>query len=189
MTCLVVLVIERAVRKHDPNWSIIGNRSALSRGNRWVLPCVPLESGSSERGQAELPLSILFSCDEDRVCRTERGRLRQAHRPTKVIIGSPCACSRSTCEPLDERKARRLRSPGYRPRNASAFFSILFGGQGFATGACRWSPCGHGLSLSQQSMPCGFSLQRRLRGDGLCSQPTKIAARKTSSNQGAFATR
>ena len=81
VTCLVVLVIERAVRKHDPNWSIIGNRSALSRGNRWVLPCVPLESGSSERGQAELPLSILFSCDEDRVCRTERGRVTSSTSP------------------------------------------------------------------------------------------------------------
>jgi len=54
--------------------------------------------------------------------------LRQAHRPTKVIIGSPCARSRSAFEPLDERKARRLRRPGYRSENASAFFLILFCG-------------------------------------------------------------
>ena len=84
--------------------------------------------------------------------------LRQAHRPTKVIIGSPCACSRSACEPLNERKARRLRSPGYRSETQAPFSQFYFWGQGFATGACRWSPCGHGLSLSQQSMPCVFSL-------------------------------
>ena len=34
-----------------------------------------------ERGQAELPLSILFSTDEDRVCRTERGRFTSSTSP------------------------------------------------------------------------------------------------------------
>jgi hypothetical protein len=53
--------------------------------------------------------------------------LRQAHRPTKVIIGSPCACSRSACEPLDERKARRLRSPGYRSETQAPFLNFIFG--------------------------------------------------------------
>lgn len=79
------------------------------------------------------------------------------NRPTKVIIGSPCARPRSACEPLDGRKARRLRSPGYRSERKRLFLNFIWG-QGFATGACRWSPCGHGLSLSQQSMPCVFSL-------------------------------
>ena len=56
--------------------------------------------------------------------------LRQAHRPTKVIIGSPCACSRSACEPLNERKARRLRSPGYPAQKTQAPFSqSYFGGK------------------------------------------------------------
>jgi len=101
----------------------------LSRGNRWVLPCVPLESGSSERGQAELPLSILFSSDEDVFAELSGDGLRQAHRPTKVIIGSPCARSRSAYEPPDERKARRLRSPGYRPETQAPVFQSYFGGK------------------------------------------------------------
>jgi hypothetical protein len=50
------------------------------------------------------------------------------NRPTKVIIGSPCARPRSACEPLDGRKARRLRSPGYRSER-KRLFRILFGGK------------------------------------------------------------
>ena len=40
VTCPFVLVVERAVRRHGPNWSIIGNRSAQSRGKSG-LSCAP----------------------------------------------------------------------------------------------------------------------------------------------------
>jgi hypothetical protein len=79
------------------------------------------------------------------------------NRPTKVIIGSPCARPRSAFEPLDGVRRGACEAQAI-AQNASAFFAIFIWGQGFATGACRWSPCGHGLSLSQQSMPCVFSL-------------------------------
>ena len=49
------------------------------------------------------------------------------NRPTKVIIGSPCACPRSACEPLDGRKARRLRSPGYRSETQAPFSQFYLG--------------------------------------------------------------
>ncbi len=74
--------------------------------------------------------------------------LRQAHRPTKVIIGSPCACSRSACEPLNERKARRLRSPGYRSETQAPFSQFYFVGK---DSYVMVSPLGHGLNLSS---PC-----------------------------------
>ena len=74
--------------------------------------------------------------------------LRQAHRPTKVIIGSPCACSRSACEPLNERKARRLRSPGYRSETQAPFSQIYFVGEGLIG---EGESLGHGLNLSS---PC-----------------------------------
>ena len=113
--------------RHDPNWSIIGNRSALSRGNRWVLPCVPLERGSSERGQAELPLSILFSSDGDRVCRTERGRLRQAHRPTRSSSEVLALVRALRVSRWTNVKARRLRGPGYRSETQAPFSQFYLG--------------------------------------------------------------
>jgi hypothetical protein len=73
--------------------------------------------------------------------------LRQAHRPTKVIIGSPCACSRSACEPLNERKARRLRSPGYRSETQAPFLNFICG-EGLVHDG---ESLGHGLNLSS---PC-----------------------------------
>lgn len=123
-----------------------------------------------ERGQAELPLSILFSSDEDRVCRTERGRFTSSTSPTKVIIGSPCACSRSACEPLNERKARRLRSPGYRSETQAPFSQFYFVGK---DSNVMVSPVGHGLNLSSP-MPTSFPYGRCMNGS--CSQRTKTTA-------------
>ena len=111
----------------------------MSRGNRWVLPCVPLESGSSERGQAEPPLSILFSSDEDRACRTGTGRFTSSTSPDEghhrkslrlfaLRVSRWINVRRGACDAQ------------LSLRNVNAFFSIYL--EGLATGACRWSPCG-----------------------------------------------
>src|SRR5215213_3237721 len=96
--------------------------------------------------------------------------LRQAHRPTKVIIGSPCARSRSACEPLDERKARRLRSPGYRSETQAPFSQFYFGGK---DSYVMVSPLGHGLNLSS---PCPRLSITGGVWNGSCSQRTKTTA-------------
>jgi hypothetical protein len=96
--------------------------------------------------------------------------LRQAHRPTKVIIGSPCACSRSACEPLNERKARRLRSPGYRSETQAPFSQFYFVGK---DSNVMVSPFGAWIE-SQQSMPTSFPYGRCMNGS--CSQRTKTTA-------------
>lgn len=64
--------------------------------------------------------------------------LSQAHRPTKVIIGSPYVLSRSLCVGAAGMNVRRgrLRSPGF-AQNASAFFPILFRGKDSRLGGCR----------------------------------------------------
>lgn len=86
---------------------------------------------------------------------------------------SVCGAARS------KRKAKVLAKPRF-AHNASAFLPILFRGKDSRLVGVASSPCGHG-SLSQQSMPAR-SLTTGGQSDGLCSEPTTIAASKTSSH-------
>jgi len=92
-------------------------------------------------------------------------------------------------EPLDERKARALAKPRLCSENASAFFHFLFWGQGLATSRVPLESLWAWIVIISAVHALRLSLQREGQRNGLRSQPTTIDARKTSSNQRAFATR
>ena len=97
----------------------------------------------------------LFSSDEN-VLVELMGTVTSSTSPDKRLSSEVLAVIGALrVEPLDERKARRLRSPGFAQKR-KRLLPLYSWGQGLAIGGYRWSPCGHGLSLSQQSMPRVF---------------------------------
>ena len=78
-------------------------------------------------------------------------------------------------------RRRRLRSPGF-TQNASAFNQFYFGGKDSRLGVrVAWVLVG--MDCHYLNSPCPASLLTTGgQSDGLCSQPTTLAARKSSSN-------
>jgi hypothetical protein len=133
------------------NWSIIGNRSACPEAIGGCCRAFLLRAVVRRGGKLSYRFQFFSPPMETVFAELSGDGLRQAHRPTKVIIGSPCACSRSACEPLDERKARRLRSPGYRSETQAPFSQFYFG-----EGLIREGESFGAWIESQQSMPHVF---------------------------------
>jgi len=67
-------------------------------------------------------------------------------------------------------------------QNASAFFSILFGGKDSRLARVARVLVGMDCHYLNNPCPASFPYNGEAQRNGLCSQPSKIAARKTSSN-------
>lgn len=167
-----------------------GSERTLRRQQGGCCLCVPIESGSYgvTNQTAALILNGFFPPPMKTVFAELRGDGYGNHIARRSHHRKSLRVRALRVEPLDERKARRLRKPRLRSETQAPFSQFYFGAR-IRDRRVSLESLWAWIVVISTLHALRLSLQREAQRNGLCSQPTEIAARKTSSNQGAFATR